>query len=348
MLAGDILALLDDAGQLAVAQVDLVLHAGLAVEVERDRRALDVDVAVAHRGQPVRFVLFRVLVVADADQRRFQQVHDRRDDLLLRQSALVQVLIDPLTDFRQRLPELDHVLVLRLFADLAPFLVIAVLLAPLAVTAGGLEMAVRLRADPDVGPRRRDDERLDALQRAFVGDAVTPRIAVEEALAGAMAGDAGAVRAHIDEAGFLGGLLRIINRFHTGSSVEGVSVLKAAVRLAAGRHGRSHAGMPGTKKREALSLPPRVVRLWWPLQLVDEDHDRARDGQDDRSRQHPPERRLLAHRATGGEVDGDHAQAVQRVVDHRADQQDLHRDDERVRVEAHRMVVDITARARSA
>ena len=48
--------------------------------------------------------------------------------------------------------------------------VVAVLLAAPRVAAGRLEVAVRVRADPDVGPGRRDRERPDPVERLVVAD----------------------------------------------------------------------------------------------------------------------------------------------------------------------------------
>src|SRR5699024_6264984 len=58
---------------------------------------------------------------------------------------------------------------------------------------------------------------------------------------------------------------------------------------------------------------------------------------------HPPECLRFLHRALFHEVDGHHAEAVQRVVNHRAYQHDLHRDHEPVGVEGDGVVIHIAA-----
>jgi hypothetical protein len=47
--------------------------------------------------------------------------------------------------------------------------VVAVLLAALRVAPGRLQVAALVGADPHVGPRGRDRERFDALERRLVG-----------------------------------------------------------------------------------------------------------------------------------------------------------------------------------
>ena len=75
-------------------------------------------------------------------------------------------------------------------AHLAPARVVAVLLAPLGVAAGRLEVAVGVRADPDVRPGRRDREGADARQRRLVAHRLPVRHPVGEARAGTPARDA--------------------------------------------------------------------------------------------------------------------------------------------------------------
>ena len=88
LLPRQIAARLDDAGEPAIVEVDLVLDAALAAERERHLAAAHLDVAVPQRRQAERTILAGVLVVADADQRLLEQLHDRREHFLLRQARL--------------------------------------------------------------------------------------------------------------------------------------------------------------------------------------------------------------------------------------------------------------------
>ena len=69
------------------------------------------------------------------------------------------MLGDRRPDRRQRRGEREQMLVFRLLARLAIFGVIFVLLAPFDVAAGRLNVPIRRRTDPDIGPCRWDDKR---------------------------------------------------------------------------------------------------------------------------------------------------------------------------------------------
>jgi hypothetical protein len=64
----------------------------------------------------------------------------------------------------EQIGELEHPLELGAIAVLAPARVIQVLPASGGVDTGGLQVAERVRADPHVFPRRRDDQVSDALE----------------------------------------------------------------------------------------------------------------------------------------------------------------------------------------
>src|SRR5206468_8658937 len=126
-----------------------------------------------------------------------------------------QVLLDPSSNRRQDLAEGEQALVLRLVADLLPLRVVAVLLAPARVAAGRLDVAARMRADPDVGPGRRDRERPDARDRLAVADQLAVGIEVGERPAGPAPSDAGRAVDDVAEAGRLG------RRGRIGSDLSG-------------------------------------------------------------------------------------------------------------------------------
>ena len=112
------------------SSVDRVLLAALAAEAEAQRRAVDLDVAVAQGGQAERVVGPRVLLVADADQRRLEQAHDRRQHLLARQAAAAPRSRSTRARMRgSAAPKASMRVVLGLVADVAPARVVAVLLA---------------------------------------------------------------------------------------------------------------------------------------------------------------------------------------------------------------------------
>ena len=73
-------------------------------------------------------------------------------------------------DDRQRLSERQHVLVLVLVAHRPPAGVVAILFPAARVAAGGLDVAVRIGADPDILVGRRDRQLADARDRGGIAD----------------------------------------------------------------------------------------------------------------------------------------------------------------------------------
>src|SRR6202008_660505 len=107
--------------------------------------------------------------------------------LLPRQPAQRHVLADLGPNPRQRIGEGYNMLILGAVAHLAEARVIAILLAPPGVTSGRLDMSVSERTDPDIGPGRRDRQRLDATHDARIADSGAVRTEKDEALAGSPA-----------------------------------------------------------------------------------------------------------------------------------------------------------------
>ena len=153
----------------AVLDLKVPLLAALALELEPQLGPFDLHVRVAQGGQPVALVLLGVIDIADADERVFQEMDDRRQNLFARQTPQAHVLVDGFADRRKRLREGKHVLVFRALAHFAESRVIAVLLAPLGIPAGRLNVAVGFRRDPHIRIGRRDGELADPLQRRLVG-----------------------------------------------------------------------------------------------------------------------------------------------------------------------------------
>ena len=85
--------------------------------------------------------------------------------------------------------EVDQPVELGVVASCPPAHVVAVLLATPRVAAGRLEVAVRARADPHVGPRRRDGQAPDPLERVWIADEPTIGVAIGEAPPGPAARD---------------------------------------------------------------------------------------------------------------------------------------------------------------
>ena len=145
-------------------------------EPEADRGPAHRRMPVAHGGRAERVVEPRVLVVADAHQGELEQPHapprapsraagPRSCQVACRRARRMrgqgrgERRPSGRTSSRRGAP---------------PARVVAVLLATARVAAGGLDVAVRVRADPDVGPGRRDRERLDLLDASPRSRIVAP------------------------------------------------------------------------------------------------------------------------------------------------------------------------------
>ena len=97
---------------LAGLRVHHRLHAALAalgrvVELHLPVRA-DRDVRLAHRGEPERLVLDRVLLRADAEEAAVEQPHRAREHARAREAVSVEVGLHVLAQVRQRACEPDH------------------------------------------------------------------------------------------------------------------------------------------------------------------------------------------------------------------------------------------------
>ncbi len=128
-----------------------------------------------------------------------EQGHQRGQHLVARQAGLAHVGRHALAEVGQQLAELHHSLVFGLFARFRPFGVVAVLLAPLGIAAGRLDVPVLLGADPDVGVGGRDADLLDPLLVPIILD--RPALGVDEppSRAGFLARDAGVLVRDVDE-----------------------------------------------------------------------------------------------------------------------------------------------------
>ena len=158
-------------------------------------------VPLAQRGEAEALVGPGVFVVADPDQGDLQQAHGGGEHLLARQAAPGEVGVDAGAELRQRAAERGHAVVLVGVAGGAPVVVIAVLLAAARVAAHRLDVAAPARADPHVGPGRRDHQPADALQRGVVAHQVAVGIAIVEPAGRADAADARIVVVDVFEPG---------------------------------------------------------------------------------------------------------------------------------------------------
>jgi hypothetical protein len=96
----------------------------------------------------------------------------------------------PIADLGQALADLQGVVELLLVARGPPGRVLQILLPPGRVDAGGLDVPAVVRRDPDVLPRRRDDQALDPIEGLVIAHRLAVRATVAKSLAGAPPADA--------------------------------------------------------------------------------------------------------------------------------------------------------------
>src|SRR5690606_28192237 len=94
-----------------------------------------------------------------------------------------EIVVDALSNAVERPREFRESRVLRALAPFAPFGMIDVLLAALLVAAGGLDVAFRVRAQPNIAPSRRHGERREAPSDGRVAYAPAVLVQVDEAAA---------------------------------------------------------------------------------------------------------------------------------------------------------------------
>src|SRR5207245_4674279 len=94
ILSRQVLGPADNAGELRIADLEMVLNAVLAAKIEFDVAASHLGVTIAQRCQPEAFIFTGIFNVPDARERDLQQADDRGEDALARQSAKRQIRLD--------------------------------------------------------------------------------------------------------------------------------------------------------------------------------------------------------------------------------------------------------------
>jgi hypothetical protein len=191
---------LDDLAELRVLEADVVLHPGLAHEGEDTGAVAPAHVPSLERGEAVAPVLLGVAVRAEPEAAQVDQPDGRGERAVAVDAGgagEVEVGAEPAADVGEPGGHLDHPVELRLVPLRPPHRVVQVLPPAGVVGAHGLQVRVRVRRDPDVAPRGRDDQRLDALdlrlpERAAVHVEVTEPATVAHPLPSRVAGGDGA------------------------------------------------------------------------------------------------------------------------------------------------------------
>src|SRR5690606_31614383 len=190
-LAWQLLAAPHQRAEPARVQLDLAFQPALGAEAEAQAAAHRGDVAVEQRGHAVGTVDAGVLAVADPDQGEAEQAYHHGHHAFATEARTAEVAAHRVAQRWQRAAELRQPVELLRAALLGPGGVVAVLLAATRVAAGGLQVAARVGADPDLGPGRRDRQLAEPRQHVAIAHPAAIRSEVGEATTMAAAANAG-------------------------------------------------------------------------------------------------------------------------------------------------------------
>src|SRR6266478_3186274 len=160
--------------------------------------------SIFHRREPKRFVFARVFFVPDADESALEQLHDRCQDFVSRQSRRFQIPRDSPADLRQRFAETNYAVVFVFVANLAPALVIKVLFATARVATGCLNVTVGRGTNPHVSPSRRNRQAFDPQKPLFVTNELSVGVEPREIFAFGFTRVARPIVANITQPGLFG------------------------------------------------------------------------------------------------------------------------------------------------
>src|SRR5262245_26683732 len=181
LVTGKVAALCDDSGEPSIVDVHRMVDSALPAKLEAQHATTHPHVAVAQRRQSKGLILLHVLLVSDTNEALLEELHDRRQHFVARHTRKPEVCPRATSNARQRGGERLHAIEFRFVATDAPISVIAILLATLGITTGGLKMSAWVRADPDVAPRRRNRKRANARKLQGAPDPLPVRTDVREA-----------------------------------------------------------------------------------------------------------------------------------------------------------------------
>src|SRR3954470_4513153 len=108
--------------------------------------------AILQRGEAERVILAGILLVADADESRLEELDHGAEHLATRETGAPEISGDGPSQAGKCASEVDQARVLRAVALLPPIRMIAVLLAASGVPSRRLEVPAGVGADPDVSP----------------------------------------------------------------------------------------------------------------------------------------------------------------------------------------------------
>ena len=100
VLSWQLLTAPDNTRKAGIIQSDRMLLPALSAKREGDGGALNAGVAISEGCQPIGAVLLRILIIAHANERSIEQLHDSRQHFLARDARQTQVAPNSCPDTR--------------------------------------------------------------------------------------------------------------------------------------------------------------------------------------------------------------------------------------------------------
>src|SRR5205085_12196705 len=122
---------------------------------KKEHGSVDLHMLAANRGQSVRGLGFRALVIADPEKSLIDEADDGGEDVVAIELAAFQIGADAAAQRGQRLAEFDDALELFLLALRTKSRMVEILRAAFLVDADGLQRRGVAARDAHVLPRRR-------------------------------------------------------------------------------------------------------------------------------------------------------------------------------------------------
>jgi hypothetical protein len=144
---------------LAIGKLDFPTLAALTGKIQGDPNPVERHVFFIQRRCSSCVSFGNRLRISNSQVATIQQADNSREDSGLTQSLPIQIFAEPSTNARKDFCEQVHSVKLTRRAGCLPLGVIDVLRAARIVDSASLDVALRVWADPNFGPRRRDGQR---------------------------------------------------------------------------------------------------------------------------------------------------------------------------------------------
>src|SRR5690242_11165915 len=114
--------------------------------------SVHLHMTISQSGESEGFIVPCVSFVSHADVAHLQEPYDRGQDLVPGQARQGEIPLHATADSRQHFSESDHARELGFVANFPPPWMVTALFSSAIIASGGLQMACRIRANPNLLP----------------------------------------------------------------------------------------------------------------------------------------------------------------------------------------------------